>query len=138
MQGTVAHEVADELCELRRHPARDTRPGVGGPVEIAERRQFDLLRLADETVEHQRDAVVLLDLCESSPDPVAPGIDDLDPVRRRPLDAVATIRFDRHDLLEPVDVELRRLTRTIVGRDLYIELLPFRSDWISERAKPDE
>jgi len=39
MKGAVAHEVADELCELRRHALGDTRAEVGSPVEIAERRK---------------------------------------------------------------------------------------------------
>jgi len=138
MERTIAHEVADELSELRRHPAGDVRAEVSSPVEIAQRRKLDLLRLADETVEHQRDAVVLLDLGEAPPDPIAFGVDDLDPVRRGSLDAIAAIGLDRDDLLKAVDVELRRLTRPVVGRDLHVEVLPLRADRIAERAESDE
>src|SRR5947208_4498612 len=138
MERTVAHEIADELCELRGHPAGNVRAEVGSPVEIAQRRKLDLLRLTDETVEHQRDAVLLLDLREAPPDPVAFGVHDLDPVRRGSLDAIATIGLDGDNLLEAVDIELRRLTRPVICCDLDIELLPLRADRIAEGAEPDE
>src|SRR5438093_1181683 len=138
MEGAVAHEVADELCEFRRHPPRDARPKVGGPVEVAERRKRDLLGLTDKAVEHERHAIVLLDLGKSSPDPVTLGVDNLDPVRRRPLDPVAAARLYRDDLLEAVDVELRRLSRPVVRRDFHIEGLPLGAYRIANRAEPDE
>src|SRR5438093_9815762 len=138
MERTVTHEVADELGEFRRHPAGDSRPEVGSPVEIAQRRKFDNLRLADEPVEHQRDAVVLLDLGEAPPDPIAVGVQDFDPMRRGSLDAVAPIGLNRDDLLKAVDIEARRLTRPPIRRDFDIELLPLRSDRIAERAEPDK
>src|SRR5436309_3296502 len=80
VQGSVAHEVADELGELWRHCPRHARARVRGPVELTKRRQRNLVRLADEAVEHQRDAVALANLGEALPGPVAVLVDDLDPV----------------------------------------------------------
>ena len=138
MQRAVAHEVADELRELRAHRARDARPMVGVPVQITERRQRDRLRLADQRIEHHRDAVAGGDLGHPLPDPVAVGVDDLDAVRRRALDAVAARGLHRHDLLGAIDVELRRGARPLVGRHLDVEILPLGAVGVAEASQADQ
>ncbi len=138
VERAVAHEVAHELGELRRHRPGNAGALVGCPVEFAERRQLDILRLADEAVQHQRHTVARGDLGEAPPHPVAIGVDDLDPVRRRALNAVAASRLDGDDLLEAVHVEARCLARPLVGRHLDVEVLPLRPDGVTEGAQPHE
>src|SRR6266496_2717583 len=46
--------------------------------------------------------------------------------------------LDRDNLLVTVHVELTGLARTLVGRHLEIEWLPFRTHWITERAQSNE
>ena len=38
VEGAVAHEIANELREIRSHAARDASPEVCSPVEVTERR----------------------------------------------------------------------------------------------------
>src|SRR2546427_3070454 len=71
MQRAVAHEVTDELRQFGCHDARNTRVVVGCPVELSERRKRHLARLANEALQHERDAVTSLDLGEAPPDPVS-------------------------------------------------------------------
>ncbi len=99
MQRTVAHEVAHELSELRAHGPGDARPVIAVPVQISERRQRDLARLADQPSEHHRHPIAGLDLGQPSPRPIAIGIDDLDAVGRGALDPVAPLGLHRDHLL---------------------------------------
>ncbi len=138
MERAVAHEVTDELREVGRHPARNAGLVIATPVELSERWQRHVLRLADEAVQHQRYAIAGLDLSEAPPAPIALDVDDLDPVRRRALDSIAAARLDRDDLLEAVDVELRRLPGTVVRRDVHLELLPLLAGRVAEAAEPYE
>src|SRR5438876_1172977 len=136
MERAVAHEVANELGELGSHRLRHASAEVRRPVELTERRKRNLLRLADHAVQHEWDPVAVADLAESLPGPDALGVDDLDPVSRRPLDAVAAPRLDGDDTLEAVDVELRRLPRTVVRGDLDVEALPLSPDGVAKRPEP--
>ena len=134
VQRPVTHEVTDELGDLGAHRARHARRAVGVPVQVAQRRQRDLVRLADERVEHHRHTVAGRDLGHPLPDPVALAVDDLDAVRRSALDAVAARGLHRDDLFLAVDVELRRVAWPLVGRDLDVEILPLRAICVAQAA----
>ena len=80
----------------------------------------------------------MLDLGEATPAPVSVLVDDFDSMRRRSLDAIPAVRFDRDDLLETVDVELRRLARSLVGGHFDVERLPLLPDRVSEAPESHE
>ena len=136
MERAVAHEVADELREFCviaaaracGSPAFQwSSPSGGSSTSIG---------LSDDAVEHQRHAVAPLDLGEPPPNPAAVRRDDLDPVGRRALDPVAAAGLDRDDLLEPVDVELRRLPRASSVATSRSRSCHFEPDRIAEAAEP--
>ncbi len=138
MERAVAHEVADELGEVRGDVARHEGPVVRRPVRLRQWREGHLTGLADHAAERQRDAVAGPKIGEAPPLPVAVGVDDPDPVGGGALDPVAARGLDGDHRLGAVDVELRGRARSVVGGDLQVQVLPLLALGVAEALEADE
>ena len=139
VQGAVAHEVADELSELDRNILRDLQIVLGGPaVPVGKARKRDMLRLANELVQRQRNAIAGAQVGKAPPRPRAVTIDDLDAMLRCTSELVAALGDHVHDALDSVDVEARRVTGPVVGLHAGGKRLPLVSERVTQRSKADE
>ncbi len=116
VQAPVAHEVPNELGQRSVDRVGHSYPAVTDPIGLVKHRQRNQPRLAHHRAELHGNQITRGNVRKSLPDPLASvWLNHLDPVRERPLDAVAGPRADATRRFLSVNEELRRTAGTVVG-----------------------
>src|SRR5207245_9084901 len=95
-------------------------------------------RVSDHSAWRHRGPVAGAEIAQTARRPLAIAVNNLDAMRGRALDAVATTCFHSDDRLRAVHEELGCLLGPLVGRNLSVQTLPFVTVRVAQTLQPDQ